>query len=147
MDSYRPVVNRGATSMVEDRIAALEARASTLEARVRELEAPRTGALWDRARPEAPPQAPAAPPRASAPPPLAPTARPSFGPAAVRAPRDLEDFLGGRVLAWLGAVAVLAGLAFLLTIAISRGWVGEGARTALAGVLSAALLGAGVYLR
>ena len=28
--------------------------------------------------------------------------------------RDLEDFLGGSVLAWLGGVAVLAGLAFLL---------------------------------
>ena len=37
------------------------------------------------------------------------------------------------MLAWLGGVAVLAGLAFLLTIAVSRGWIGEGARTALAG--------------
>ena len=42
------------------------------------------------------------------------------------------------MLAWLGGIAVLAGLAFLLTIAISRGWLGEGARTALAGVLSPA---------
>ena len=64
-----------------------------------------------------------------------------------RAPRDLEDFVGGSVLAWLGGVAVLAGLAFLLTIAISSGWIGEGARTALAGVLSAGLLAAGVWLR
>nr|WP_028064705.1 DUF2339 domain-containing protein [Solirubrobacter soli] len=61
--------------------------------------------------------------------------------------RDLEDFVGGSVLAWLGGIAVLAGLAFLLTIAISSGWIGEGARTALAGVLSAALLAAGVWLR
>jgi uncharacterized membrane protein len=61
--------------------------------------------------------------------------------------RDLEDFVGGSVLAWLGGVAVLAGLAFLLTIAISSGWIGEGARTALAGVLSAGLLAAGVWLR
>ena len=51
------------------------------------------------------------------------------------------------MLAWLGGVAVLAGLAFLLTIAVSRGWIGEGARTAMAGVLSLALLGAGVWLR
>ncbi len=64
-----------------------------------------------------------------------------------RAPRDLEDFVGGSVLAWLGGVAVLAGLAFLLTIAISSGWIGEGARTALAGVLSAGLFAAGVWLR
>ena len=61
--------------------------------------------------------------------------------------RDFEDFLGGSVLAWLGGVAVLAGLAFLLTIAVSRGWIGEGARTALAGVLSLGLLGTGVWLR
>ena len=51
------------------------------------------------------------------------------------------------MLAWLGGVAVLAGLAFLLTIAVSRGWIGEGARTALAAVLSLGLLGAGVWLR
>ena len=51
------------------------------------------------------------------------------------------------MLAWLGGFAVLAGLAFLLTIAVSRGWIGEGARTALAGVLSLGLLGAGVWLR
>jgi uncharacterized membrane protein len=61
--------------------------------------------------------------------------------------RDLEDFLGANVLAWLGGVAVLAGLAFLLTIAVSRGWIGEGARTALAGALSLGLLGTGVWLR
>ena len=68
-------------------------------------------------------------------------------PARTAPKRDLEDFLGGSVLAWLGGVAVLAGLAFLLTIAVSRGWIGEGARTALAGVLSLGLLGTGVWLR
>ena len=51
------------------------------------------------------------------------------------------------MLAWLGGLAVLAGLAFLLTIAISRGWLGEGARTAARGALSLGLLGAGVWLR
>ena len=51
------------------------------------------------------------------------------------------------MLAWVGGVAILAGLAFLLTIAISRGWLGEGARTALAGLLSLGLLATGVRLR
>src|SRR4051812_21283332 len=120
MDSYRPVVNRGAASMVEDRIAALEARAATLEARVRELEHARP------APPPRPPARPAAPPRPR---------------------RDLEELLGGRVLAWVGGLAVLAGLGFLLTIAISRGWIGEGARTALAGTLSLGLLATGIFLR
>ena len=59
----------------------------------------------------------------------------------------IEDFVGGNVLAWLGGFAVLAGLAFLLTMAISRGWLGEGARTLLAGGLSLGLLGVGVWLR
>ena len=74
---------------------------------------------------------PSAPPRRRARPMLR-RRRPSHRPATPAGPsrkRDLEDLLGGRVLAWLGGVAILAGLAFLLTIAISRGWLGEGART------------------
>src|SRR5689334_4359822 len=60
---------------------------------------------------------------------------------------EIEDFLGGRVLAWLGGVAVVAGLAFLLTVAISRGWIGESGRTALAAAVSTALLLAGARAR
>lgn len=112
--------------MVEDRIAALEARTHTLEERVRTLEG-------DRAVAEiAPPVTPPPPPVATAP------RRPA---------RDLEEFLGGSVLAWLGGTAVVAGLAFLLTVAVSRGWLGEGARTALAGAISLGLLGLGFRLR
>jgi uncharacterized membrane protein len=59
---------------------------------------------------------------------------------------DLEDLLGGRVLAWTGGVAVVAGIAFLLAVAISRGWIGPGGRTLLAGVLSLGLIGAGTWL-
>ena len=103
--------------MVEERLAALEARMSTLEARL-----------------------PALPP--------APAPRPAPRVSPPRPPRrDLEEFLGGSVLAWLGGAAVVAGLAFLLTVAVSRGWLGEGARTALAGVISLGLLGLGVRLR
>lgn len=145
--------------MVEDRITALEQHAATLERRVRELEGRRH--QWNPTRPEAPPRAglSSPPPGAAWPP---PQARPSGAPPQPRVPgphgggappavptpkRDLEDVLGGSVLAWVGAVAVLAGLAFLLTIAISRGWLGEGARTLLAGGLSTALLAVGVRLR
>jgi len=67
-------------------------------------------------------------------------------PAAAREGFDLEDLLGGRVLAWLGGVAVLAGIAFLLAIAVSRGWIGPSARTLLAGVFSVTLIGAGAWL-
>jgi uncharacterized membrane protein len=161
--------------VAEDRIAALEERVARLEGRRAEWrEGERGGAdAWREGPPRAGDEprlwrgaerasdAPAGPPRSG-------TARPgaavlSGGPAPApygprlappprqarpqRPARDLEDFVGGSLLAWLGGIAVLAGLAFLLTIAISNGWIGEGARTALAGVLSGGLLGVGVWLR
>jgi hypothetical protein len=58
---------------------------------------------------------------------------------------DLEDLLGGRVLAWVGGLAVTLGVCFLLAIAVSRGWIGEVERTVLAGALSLALLAAGAW--
>jgi len=105
----------------------------------------------------APPAAPAPggplplppyPSTASMPPPAGP---PVAAPVpAAAAPRregfDLEDLLGGRVLAWTGGVAVLAGIAFLLAVAISRGWIGPSGRTLLAGMFSLALIGAGAWL-
>ena len=90
------------------------------------------------------PPASAAPRTAAAP----PTADRVAPPAAAgrREGFDLEDLLGGRVLAWTGGVAVVAGIAFLLAIAVSRGWIGPSARTLLAGTLSLALIGAGIWL-
>ncbi len=64
-----------------------------------------------------------------------------------RARLGLGQLLGGRVLAWLGGIALCAGLAFLLALAISRGWLGEGARCVLGAGLGAALVSAGVWLR
>ncbi len=60
--------------------------------------------------------------------------------------RGLEDLLGGRVLAWVGGLAVLIGIAFLFAVAVSNGWIGEGARTLIAGTGSAALLALGIWL-
>ena len=106
----------------------------------------------------------APPPRWPAPSPSVPAASPASTPPAGAAPAsqrepavaaasadrgesfDLEDLLGGRVLAWTGGVAVVAGIAFLLAIAVSRGWIGPSARTLLAGVLSLGLIGAGIWL-
>src|SRR5215211_710172 len=98
--------------MVEDRIAALESRAETLERRVRQLEGT-DAPVW---------AAPPPPPPAMPMPPLTrhPRITPSPPPGPKRPERDIEDFLGGNVLAWVGGLAVLAGLAFLLTMAISR---------------------------
>jgi uncharacterized membrane protein len=54
--------------------------------------------------------------------------------------------LGGRVLAWVGGLAVLLGVVFLFTMAASRGWIGEGARVAIAAFASTGLIVAGVWL-
>jgi len=47
--------------------------------------------------------------------------------------RSIEDLLGGSVLAWVGGLAVLIGVAFLFAVAISRGWIDEAGRTLIAG--------------
>lgn len=78
--------------------------------------------------------------------PSTPTAPPAPPVGGTRA-TSLEDLLGGRVLAWAGGLAVLVGIALLLAIAASNGWIGEGARTLLAGTFSLALIAGGVYLQ
>ena len=89
------------------------------------------------------------PPAVTSPAAVADDPRPASVPApAARPPRprvSLEDLLGGRVLAWTGGLAVLVGIALLLAIAVSNGWIGEGARTLLAGAFAVALIGAGVW--
>lgn len=60
--------------------------------------------------------------------------------------RGLEEILGGRVLAWVGGVAILLGIVFLLGIAIDRGWIDESMRTVLGLLGSTSLLLAGVWL-
>jgi uncharacterized membrane protein len=59
---------------------------------------------------------------------------------------DFEQVLGGKVLAWVGAVAVVAGFALLFAMGVSQGWIGEGARTLMAAGVSLSLLLAGVWL-
>ena len=59
---------------------------------------------------------------------------------------SLSDFVGGRGLAWLGGIAILAGTILFLALAISHGWIGREARVALAAVGSAVLVAAGTWL-
>ncbi|MEA2135478.1 MAG: hypothetical protein QOC68_3387 [Solirubrobacteraceae bacterium] len=116
-------------------------RVDGLEQRTRELEA-RLAALEGRRPAEVAPERPA---RSFAPPVVALPSTPT--PPERRDPpsaTSLEDLLGGRVLAWAGGVTLFAGLLFLLVIAVSRGWVGQEARTALAAATSLALLAVGM---
>jgi uncharacterized membrane protein len=110
----------------------MEARLQALEERVRTLEAI-VGPQQPRRAPAAspfPPQ-PAAPPRPAVPP---------------KPPLDLEELLGGRILAWVGGVAVFLAAVFFLVMALRNGWIDEPTRVVLAFVASTTLLLVGVWL-
>ncbi|HEV2902979.1 MAG TPA: DUF2339 domain-containing protein [Gaiellaceae bacterium] len=87
------------------------------------------------------PRAPAAQPG----PPEPPTA-PVAPPEAKRRDIDLEELLGGRLLAWVGGLAILVGIVFFVAMAVRRGWIGEEMRVVLAFLGSGALVGVGLYL-
>lgn len=72
--------------------------------------------------------------------------RPAPRPAAPRTPVDFEVLLGGRVLAWIGGVAILFAAVLFLGMAVSRGWLDEETRTIIAAVISLLALGGGVWL-
>lgn len=127
-------------AVVEEELAAVGARLAALEVRL----APPPPA------PEPPPAVSVTPPAPQPEPPAAaPTVapqRPSRPRGVVRPGETLEDLLGGRVLAWLGGLAIFVGVIFFLAIAIDRGWIGVEARVALAFLGSTALLAVGLFL-
>src|SRR5947208_7636807 len=120
---------------VEKRLHALEDRVETLEALL--------GTQQTAERPAGPPAAsqPAAPWPAASAPRAAPAPRP-----APREPLDLEQLLGGRVLAWVGGVAVVLAAVFFLVMAVHNGWIDETTRVVLAFFGATALVAAGVWL-
>ena len=125
--------------MTESRLDAVERQLRELARRLERLEA--------QVVPGAPVRRPAVAPRpVAAPAPVAPR-RPARAVPSARLPSaGLEALLGGRVLAWLGGVAILLGIVFFLGMAISRGWIDESARTVLAFLGSSLLLVVGVWL-
>ncbi|HEX6789150.1 MAG TPA: DUF2339 domain-containing protein [Gaiellaceae bacterium] len=113
-------------STVEQRVHFLEERVKTLE-----------GLLGVRA----------APARAREPFPAAAPAVAAVKPATPPGPPvDLEELLGGRVLGWVGGIAVAIAAAFFVVMAVRNSWIGEAARMELAFAASAALVAAGAWL-
>jgi len=158
-------------SLTTERIDALERRVQNWEARLAGVEEA-SGLTVEAATPAsssvAPPAAratvvpPAATPNpasasASAPTPV-PAATPALASASNPAPtqaaapvvtrpsRSLEQLLGGRVLAYLGGAAIIAGLAFLFALGVSGGWLDEGRRCALGALAAAGLVVGGALL-
>ena len=134
--------------MLEQRVQGLEQELEAVKKRLARLEPQQGGQAPRVARPATviPPARArrAQPPSGESRP--APAQSPPAAPRPWRPAVDLEDLLGGRVLAWLGGVAVAIGLAFLMALAISNGWIGEGARTVIAVAASAVLIAVGIWL-
>jgi len=76
----------------------------------------------------------------------APAPRPASPSRRSRPELDLEDLLGGRLLAWVGGLAVLLGIVFFVAMAVRNGWIDEPTRVLLAFLGSGALVGLGLYL-
>jgi uncharacterized membrane protein len=114
-------------STVEQRLTFLENRVKTLEGLLEVTAAPVP-------TPVAPPRVPQAP--AAEPKPF-PPAQPAF---------DLEELLGGRVLGWVGGIAVVIAAVFFVVMAVRNGWIGEAARMELAFAGSLALVAFGIWL-
>src|SRR3954451_4475090 len=145
----------GRTGMVsDDRMQDMEARLQAVERRRSRAEsagpwgAPAPAHSASVAPPPREPVASAAPPgpAPALPARLPPLALPSFPSLPSVSVPDLDQLLGSRVLAWWVGAAVFVGFALLLALAIASGWLGELARTVLAGSGSIGLLGAGVAL-
>lgn len=59
---------------------------------------------------------------------------------------EFERLFGGRVLAWIGGLATLLGVIFLMRSAVDSSWFTEEIRTLMAGFGSLLLLGIGLWL-
>jgi uncharacterized membrane protein len=59
---------------------------------------------------------------------------------------DIERIFGGRVLAWVGGLATLLGVIFLMRSAVDSSWFTEEIRTLMAAFGSLFLLGLGLWL-
>lgn len=131
-------------SDLDRQIESLERSLRLLERRIDRLEAGQ--AIAAPAPPTALPATAPPSPTAQLPPPPRPV--PTVArPARTRERQvDLEQLLGGRLLAWVGGIAVVLGIVFFVTMAIHRGWIGEGMRVLLAFATSTSLMGAGVWL-
>jgi uncharacterized membrane protein len=129
----------------ESRLAQVESELTEVTSRLRRLEAE-----MEMPEPQLPPDWGHAPARQiSAEMNVEKLAWPERSEAEPRAPRTAVDFeavFGGRVLAWIGGVAILFAAVLFLGMAISRGWLDEETRTIIAAAISLLALGGGVWL-
>jgi uncharacterized membrane protein len=133
---------------LEQRLDEIEKLVRTLVVRVTELELGRSAPSERSPEPRvATVTAPKPTVAAHEPPPPEPPVEPTVVPAEPEPPeRSFEDLLGGRILAWIGGLAIVVGAILFLVIAVDRGWIGVEARVALAFAGSTLLLAVGLFL-
>ncbi len=153
LTARRGIVREDIDASQENRLQALTDELGRLARRVERLEQGIGSDATPRPSPGRLPPAPAegsAGESRSAGPPRVETPRPAPGKARKaswdRPALDLEDLLGGRVLAWIGGSAIVLGVVLFLVMAVSRGWIDEPTRVVLAFLGSSALLLVGLYL-
>ncbi|MBB5032506.1 DUF2339 domain-containing protein [Prosthecobacter vanneervenii] len=91
------------------------------------------------------PQPPATVPAVSPPysrPPAPPRPRSAPAPGI-----SLEQFMGAKLFAWVGGLALFLGIVFFVKLSIERGWISAELRTAIGFVMGAALVSAGVVIQ
>ncbi|MCX6852539.1 MAG: DUF2339 domain-containing protein [Verrucomicrobia bacterium] len=107
------------------------------------------------APPPIPPSEPAAaktplPPAVVHTPDFRPMEEPKPRPAPPHAPApglSLEQFMGAKLFAWVGGLALFLGIIFFVKLSIERGWISPELRTAIGFVIGAGLVGAGVVIQ
>ncbi|MFN0080033.1 MAG: DUF2339 domain-containing protein [Prosthecobacter sp.] len=77
-----------------------------------------------------------------------------FSPSTAPQPRsappvriNLEQFMGAKLFAWVGGLALFLGIIFFVKLSIERGWISPELRTAIGFVLGIGLVGAGVVIQ
>ncbi|CAN5611797.1 hypothetical protein BH23CHL2_BH23CHL2_20360 [soil metagenome] len=66
-------------------------------------------------------------------------------PPSARTTVDIEALLSGRVLAWVGGLAILVGSLFFLSLAFSRGWIGPETRVVIGLLAGSAMVAGGAF--
>ena len=59
----------------------------------------------------------------------------------------MEQFLGAKLFAWVGGLALFLGILFFVKLGIERGWISPGLRTAIGFVVGIGLVGGGVAMQ
>ncbi len=62
-------------------------------------------------------------------------------------PASLEQFMGARLFAWVGGLALFLGIIFFVKLSIERGWISPELRTAMGFVVGGGLVGGGMLMR